>query len=343
MGRPLPCAALWGDKETPRRLAADAKERLASETPESAPPISLVTLLAKKLGQHDGRAEPLLRAAQGRHPEDFWLNCALGDALRERKPAESVGFYRAALATRPTVGVVHYEVGTALRCQGQVDEAMAEFRRAVEFEPDGAPARFQLGTCLEAMGRLDEAMAEYRRVIELDPKGAPGHHQLGVCWQAMGRLDKAMAEYRRAIELDPKSSLPHYQLGVCWLARDRFDEAIAEFRRLIELEPKWGLGHDSLADALLRSGRFAEARTAVRRSLDVLPAEEPLADPAEEAGAVRADARPRRAPAGAPPEEGPLYRGRTTGRGPLLPGPWPAGGRRRPVRGGLRFPTGARG
>ncbi len=215
-------------------------------------------------------------AAQGRHPEDFWLNCALGDALRERKPAESVGFYRAALATRPTVGVVHYEVGTALQRQGQVDEAMAEFRRAVEFEPDGAPARFQLGTCLEAMGRLDEAMAEYRRVIELDPKGAPGHHQLGVCWQAMGRLDKAMAEYRRAIELDPKSVAPHFQLGVCWQARDRFDEAIAEFRRLIELDPLRGLGHDSLAEALLRSGRFAEARAAVRRGLDVLPAEEPL-------------------------------------------------------------------
>jgi tetratricopeptide (TPR) repeat protein len=195
--------ALWGDEEALRRLAADAQERLVREAPESAPPTSLVTLLAKKLGQQDGRAEPLLRAAQGRHPEDFWLNCALGDALRERKPAESVGFYRAALATRPTVGVVHFEVGTALRRQGQVDEAMAEFRRAVELEPDGAPAHYQLGTCLQAMGRLDEAMAEYRRVIDLEPEGGMGHEALAEALLRSGRFAEARTAVRRGLDVFP--------------------------------------------------------------------------------------------------------------------------------------------
>jgi serine/threonine-protein kinase len=95
--------ALWRDPKALRLLAAEAERRLTAETPEKGPPPPLVALLAKKLGQQDGQArgqllvgqklgqqdgqaEALLRAAQWRHPEDFWLNYALGEALRERKP-----------------------------------------------------------------------------------------------------------------------------------------------------------------------------------------------------------------------------------------------------------------
>ena len=115
-------------------------------------------------------AEPILRAARGRHPEDFWLNYALGEALRERKPAESVGFYRAALAIRPAVFMVQFELGMALWRQGLFEEAIGEFRRAVELAPKEVMGRYGLGMCFDALGRVDEAMAEYRRVIDLDPR-----------------------------------------------------------------------------------------------------------------------------------------------------------------------------
>jgi tetratricopeptide (TPR) repeat protein len=267
--------ALWEKQEALQQLAAEAQERLAKDAPANGPPTPLVTLLAKKLGQEDNQAEPLLRAAQGRHPEDFWLNYALGEALRESKPAEAVGFYRAALVTRPTVATVHHEIGMALLRQGQVDHAMAEFRRAVGLEPTVASYHYQLGLSLQARGQYDEAMAEYRRDIELDPKGAMGHHGLGICWQAKGQLDEAMAEFRLAIELDPKWGGAHYNLGLCLEDRGQLDEAVVEYRRAVDINPKWGPGHENLTQALLRNGRFAEARTAVRHSLDFLPTTEP--------------------------------------------------------------------
>ena len=119
-----------------------------------------MALLAKKLGQKDGQAEPLLRAAQVRHPEDFWLNYGLGEALRERKPAEAVGFYRAALATRPTVAPVHLEISVALLRQGQANEAILACRRAVELEPKvGRVPSLDGCMCLRGHGgRIDEAM-----------------------------------------------------------------------------------------------------------------------------------------------------------------------------------------
>jgi tetratricopeptide (TPR) repeat protein len=265
---------LWRNQEALRRLAAEAQERLAKDASVNGPPTALVTLLAKKLGQKDNQAEPLLRAAHGRHPEDFMLNYALGVALCEGKPAEAVGFYRAALATRPTVAAVHLEVGMSLLRLGQVDEAMRSVRTAIELDPKWAPAHLGLGLCWVARGELDKAMASYRHASELDPKYAPAHLGLGACWQARGELDKAMASYRRASELDPKYAEPHYNLGLCWQAQGQLDEAIAEFRRATELDPRTSLAHQGLVDALIRSGRVEEACTAVRRGLDLLPSQE---------------------------------------------------------------------
>jgi tetratricopeptide (TPR) repeat protein len=232
--------ALWGDRDRLLRLAAEAEQRLTGEAPETGPPPSLVMVLAKKLAVQGGQAEPLLRAAQWRHPDDFWINFSLGEVLRERQPGEAVGFYRAALVTRPTFTAVHLELSLALWRQGQHDEAIRAARRGVELSPTLPVAHDTLALCFQAKGQLDEAMAEYRRSIELDPKGAVAHYQLGACWQARGRLDEAVAEYRRTVELNPKG----------------------------------GPGHAQLVEMLLRSGRIAEAHTAVRHGLDVLPARE---------------------------------------------------------------------
>ena len=263
--------ALWEDEEALRRLAREAELRLAGAAAESGPPTPLVTLLAKKLGQQDGQAEPLLRTAQGRRPEDFWLNYALGEALRERKPAEAVGFYRAALATRPTVAAVHLEVGAALGRLGQGDEAIRAFKKAVELEPMQDQFHYFLGMRLQDAGRFDEAVAEYRRAIELEPKWAGAHYQLGMCLKAMGRLDEAMAECRRAIQLEPGGALAHYGLATCWQAKGRLDDAIAEYRRVIQLDPKGAAAHIMLGMCLHEAGRLDEALAEYRRAIELDP------------------------------------------------------------------------
>ena len=205
-----------GTTRSPRRLAAEVQAGLDRKGPENGPPTPLVALLAKKLGQKDGQAEPLLRAAQVRHPEDFWLNYGLGEALRERKPAEAVGFYRAALATRPTVAPVHMEISVALLRQGQVNEAILASRKAVELDPKDGRFHFYLGECLHDGGRFTEAIVEFRRSIELDPKSALFHLGMGQCLQDMGRIDEAMGEFRRSIELDPKLAASYHHIGsVC--------------------------------------------------------------------------------------------------------------------------------
>ncbi len=263
--------ALWGNRDRQRRLAAEARQRLDEGAPESGPPTPLVALLAKKLGRKDEQAEPLLRAAQGRHPDDFWLNYALGEALQDRKPAEAVGFFRAALAMRPTAAEVHFGVSVALEHHGQVDEAIRAARKAIELAPNVGALHHRLGLCLQANGQLDEALAEFRRAIELDPTAGSAHHHLGMCWHDKGQLDQAMAEFRRAIELDPKGGAAHHLLGICWKDKGRLDEAMAEFRRAIELDPKGGAAHHGLGMCLRDKGRLDDAMAEFRRAIELRP------------------------------------------------------------------------
>ena len=69
------------------------------------------------------------------------VNCALGDSLLDTNPAEAAGFYRAALATRPMVGVIHLKLGRALFRAGQVADKQTE-----EAEPERVGEAHDLGT-----------------------------------------------------------------------------------------------------------------------------------------------------------------------------------------------------
>jgi serine/threonine-protein kinase len=295
----------WRDPSRQIRLATEAQQKFVPGTREKGPPTTLVAMLAKKLGTQNEQTEPMLRAAQRSHPHDFWINYALGEALRERKPAEAVGFYRAALVTRPTIASLHSRLGFALLRQGQFEEAVLAFRKAVELKPDESAYHHNLGRGLQEMGHLDEAMAKYRLTIQLNPKspdafsnlgmclhakgqideaisqvrgaidlgldGSNARSVLGRCWLDLGHLDEAIAEFRRAIELAPMESGPHHTIGICLQARGRLDEAIAEFHNAVEIDPKGSPAHFQLGQCFQEKGLLDEAVVEFTQAIELDP------------------------------------------------------------------------
>ena len=79
----------------------------------------------------------------------------------------------------PTTPIAHTNLGIALRDQGKLDEAIAEYRKAIRLKPDLAEAHHNLGIALASQGKLDEAIAEYRKAIRLKPDVAEAHINLG--------------------------------------------------------------------------------------------------------------------------------------------------------------------
>src|SRR5262249_22757163 len=131
-------------------------------------------------------AERLLRQAQKRRPDDFWINFQLADHLTkwlfvpgqsgfgERATiapaaAEAAGFYRAALALRPRSAIVYNGLGIALHAQGKFADAAAAYRRTFALRPGYVHAHNNLGNALMDQGKFAEAEAALRHAITLRP------------------------------------------------------------------------------------------------------------------------------------------------------------------------------
>jgi Flp pilus assembly protein TadD len=52
---------------------------------------------------------------------------------------------------------------------GDMDGAIAQFRSAIRSEPNYAAAHYQLGLALRQQGQKDQAEKEFQKAVELDP------------------------------------------------------------------------------------------------------------------------------------------------------------------------------
>jgi serine/threonine-protein kinase len=262
----------WRDGVRDPRVWDDAAlmaRRVSGPQAAEQSPQLLVALGRRLKGK---AAEELLRGAQQRHPADFWVNFELGNAMRAaKKPAEAVGFYRAALALRPRTVAVHNNLGLALRDQHRVEEAAAEFRRALEIDPQSVLCHANLGLVLYDQHKLEESVAAYRRALDLNSRHSLGHNGLGVALAAQHKVEEALAEFRIAMDLDPQDARPHFNIGNTLYAQGKVAEAAAKFRRALDLDPEYALAHGGLGNTLYLQGKTAEAIAAFRREIDLDP------------------------------------------------------------------------
>jgi tetratricopeptide (TPR) repeat protein len=241
---------VWHDRAALQRLAQEAKvEKLSPQ---------LLTVLGMMLRVTGGDAVSLLKAAQVRYPQDFWLNYELGLALRVRKQAgEAVGYYRVALALRPNTSTVYVNLAWVLLDKGDLDEAIACYQKAVALDPKYALAHHHLGLALHAKGELDGAIACFQKALAIDPQFAPAHYRLGNVLKDKGDLDGAIACYEKALALRPDESVLYNNLGFALKDKGQLDLAITCYEKALALHPKLDLAITGYEKALALHPKFA--------------------------------------------------------------------------------------
>ena len=156
--------------------------------------------------------------------------------------------------------------------QGKVDEAIAEFREALRLTPDDASTHRDLGFALRAQGKVDEATAEFREALRLTPDNGADRTAHGEALRAAGKLDEAIAELHAALRLNPADAAAHHHLGEALAGQGKLDEAIAEYQTALRLRPNDGWAHHKLGHALAMQGKLdagvAEYRQAIRLNLN---------------------------------------------------------------------------
>src|SRR5262245_60248162 len=77
---------------------------------------------------------------------------------------------------------VHYRQGLALKKQGKMDEAIAEFHEAIKLRGNYAAAEFSLGIAYKARNDLDKAAEHLQKAIRMEPKAADMRSSLGITY-----------------------------------------------------------------------------------------------------------------------------------------------------------------
>ncbi len=227
--------------------------KLAGELPIREVPPATVYLLGHALnglGALD-EAMAVVREAHRHHPEDIWLNAALGhfckNCCRPPRYDDALRYYSVTVALRPRNRERRFALAQLLEQKGTVEEALAEYTKLIELSPNYAVAHNNLGCILLSKGQRDEAYREFRTTVELDPKNSVAHYNLGFALRKKNQWDEAIREYRTAIELDPKNAVAHRGLSFALEKKNQWDEAIREYRTAIELDPKNVWAHNELA------------------------------------------------------------------------------------------------
>jgi tetratricopeptide (TPR) repeat protein len=251
--------ALWKDRAAMVRLAEEAP--VAELSPQT------IFLLATLLDGVGVDGDELLRKAQRRHPDDFWLNYNLSFNLRTKlKAREAESYARVALAKRPE-SAMYVFLGDCLvedalarssspDKDAQLRDAIANFRIAIDLDGGSTYSYVSLGRALTELGETEEAIQACQRAVDLAPNHKPSAHilsSLADAFRADGETDRAIEAYRKAAEANPEAAVRHYRLGMALQARGDADEALAAFKRAAD-------GPNPHPEALYQLGKALQER-----------------------------------------------------------------------------------
>lgn len=241
--------AATADPAASNLSAAPAKPGGVSALPGKSPtgdPIKALLDSADTLVRQNepDRAEAVLRAAVGEHPEDQELRLALaGACILQQSPAEAYEQYEAALAIGPRTAEIEFHAGTLAFGLNRLDRAEEHFSAAQATDTSDPRFPLYLAQVQIGTGQVDQARKNLLLATRLD-------ENLAVAWGSLAELSLRASEPNVALQL---------------IDRARQLEPTVTAWRTIEARAKNRVGKPG--EALVALGGVADAE---RRQLPIL-------------------------------------------------------------------------
>lgn len=218
--------------------------------------------------------------------------------------------FRAALAEKPEVAGVHFNLGRTLEAEGNADAALAEYTSAAKLRQPNPEAEMAIANLLYGRNDFRAAAEHFEAVVAADPevqeayyKLAQALRQIGDARQASvelrqaaaliktksnavmsshlsneslnqakaGNLPGAIEDARKAVWLNPSNPAANYNLGLLLADSGRFEAALLQFRKAISLAPLTAAIYGSFARAEEKLGNVDAARAAMAKAIHLNP------------------------------------------------------------------------
>lgn len=138
-------------------------------------------------------------------------------------------------------------LGLALRKQGDVDTAIAEFTKSIETNATAA-ALNERGIANVQKGRINDAIADFDAAIKSDGKLGDAFNNRAYTFYKLGKRKEALADAERAVALLPDKAYVWDTRGAIQEAMGNTRDAISDYEKAVSL------------DANLQSSKSALAR-----------------------------------------------------------------------------------
>ena len=185
-----------------------------------------------------------------------------GDAARGKE------LIRQAIKFEPKIALYHYNLGSALFAEDDLDGALSSFRQAVRLEPRFADAFTNLGIVFVKKQQHEEAGAAFAAAAKLRPNDLQAHLNLAICNMELREPDKVLEAITRVESLagQPEPDLLH-QIGNIYRGLGRHRVAEEYYRRALEKKPDAAEIWFALGDVLAQAGDHDRAIEALQKSL----------------------------------------------------------------------------
>ena len=209
-------------------------------------------------------------------------------ALSQRKYAEAVVHFEAALRLLPDANRIHYSLAMAYRGLGDIsktrthlalqgpvgvrgrDPLLDELRELIK----GERLHLIRGKLALAAQRYAEAADEFRKALASNPDSVSAHLNLGTTLTQSGELREATAQFEEVLRIDSQNTLAHFNLAVLLANQNQHDQAISHLQPILLNEPNDLGARLFLAQELKKSGRFDEALAEFSRVIQADPENE---------------------------------------------------------------------
>jgi tetratricopeptide (TPR) repeat protein len=238
--------------------------------PEHADSLHLMSLLTIDAEHFDLAAEWARRAvAQDPKPQYLFT---LGSVLRQQKQLEeALAAFEHAARLKPEAVDIWRAVANVMVDLNRTDRAAAAFQYVVKLNPRDRDAAHNAGSLLQRSGRAAEALPYLQMSDELQANHAPTLQMRALAFHDLERSEEALADIERAHRLEPASAEICNNAGVFLHRLGRNEEALAWFDRALQRKPAYVGALCNKGAALTHLHRFDDAMAMYRRSRAIDP------------------------------------------------------------------------
>jgi len=274
-------------------------ERMAQTQDETRKLSCHATLACTRALQKAGADQNLIRSLAPRHADGKSAGaCACSGAAAQvaalvhdknlvaaedkiltllRDPANLSSTQASEDAPSSNEALLHFVLGTLLRRQDRLDEALDEFTESSQLMPGFPETHDQLSYLFYRNDNSGDALAEARTALSMDPANAEAYRALGLALYADGKHEAALHAFNEALAREPEGSPAnadvYFDMGITY--RDQGDprRAAIAYHHALNLRSDFWEAHSNLGGVLHDQGKLDEAVAEYRAAKRLKPDE----------------------------------------------------------------------